>query len=213
MSKCVLSAVAAVAFMLQPASACEIFHLGRIHVGIQGLSDQCCVSVRPSITNVPFKHDLNDVDFNLAKEFSANCCGSEDQNILATALPDKFTQGKGKGKTAMACERARELAAKGKGKGKGNMLSENPILQLFGVDSFVAQRKEINMAEKTKTTKDDEGDKADHHTPSWVGGAFMGALCLVFVGFGVFMCKAVADAGAPKDGASGEYVKEGHLAS
>ena len=78
-------------------------------------------------------------EMELEKDFSGNYCGDDDQHVLATALPEKITKGKGKMAVAKGCGKAAMVAAKGDGKGAGA-----PILQLLGVESFVAQANEIN---------------------------------------------------------------------
>ena len=106
MSKCAVSAVAAVAVLLQPTSACDILHVGRIAIGIDGLSDQCCNSIEPTVTKIvddikigPHGPEPDPAEaqegMQLVKGFADNCCGDADQDVLATALPNKFTQAKG----------------------------------------------------------------------------------------------------------------------
>lgn len=144
--------VALCAAMFQPAASCNVATIGRISLGVDGLTDGCCTAVSSSVNdamaNQPTRESgagqlhqwENQYGMMVGMAVGQNCCGAADQDVLGSLIPQEGeTPPPGHPTAAQMIQQGCAMMSKGKGKGKGGPPANMDMLQLLGVKDALAR--------------------------------------------------------------------------
>jgi hypothetical protein len=92
--------IIAIALAATLGDACDVFKHGRVSVGVEGMSDTCCSSISTLQEKIaktgarwgpgaePEKQEQK-TEMAIMTAFVSNCCGSKDQGVLSTLVPEE----------------------------------------------------------------------------------------------------------------------------
>lgn len=156
----IVAIVALCAAMFQPAASCNVATIGRVSLGVDGLTDGCCTAVSSSVDGAMAAmpspgpehgetiedHDQAEDDWKqyqgmmVAMAVGQHCCGAADQDVLGSLIPQEGeTPPPGHPTAAQMVQQGCAMMSKGKGKGKGGPPANMDMLQLLGVKDALAR--------------------------------------------------------------------------
>jgi len=87
--KKVAAGIALTSTIVKPVAACNVVTVGRVQLGIDGLSQKCCDGVKPKLDNVVATKGKGKGKEEAMMAFVENCCDEGDQHVLATLAPEE----------------------------------------------------------------------------------------------------------------------------
>jgi len=142
----VAAGIALTSTIVKPVAACNVVTVGRVQLGIDGLSQKCCDGVKPKLDNVVATKGKGKGKEEAMMAFVENCCDEGDQHVLDTlALTPAVT-------SAMN-DNLQMVCSKGKGKGKAEFVggpsrSEGACVMKYVQDhDLMKDIQEHNMAD------------------------------------------------------------------
>jgi len=111
--KKVAAGIALTSTIVKPVAACNVVTVGRVQLGIDGLSQKCCDGVKPKLDNVVATKGKGKGKEEAMMAFVESCCDEGDQHVLATLAPEEPPD---------ASDNLQMVCSKGKGKGKGEFV-------------------------------------------------------------------------------------------